>query len=209
MKILILFFCGVFILEAQALSPEERSKLFVGAIQKLKETGIEKKAPQVGQTFPDIKISDKKISEWVKSGPLLLIVYRGGWCPYCVTQLKEIEANLDKFKEKNTSIVAIAPETEQEINKTKKKNGLSFNIISDKDGSILKRLGLTFRVDDKVAEEYKILGINLAENQGNTKQELPVPATYIIDKNMKIQFGYIEANHSKRPSTEDVLKAIQ
>lgn len=209
MKFTILLLCGLITFKAAALSPEERKKLFVDSIQSLKGTGIEKKVPQFGERFPDVTIADKKISEWVKEGPLLLVVYRGGWCPYCVKQLKDIEANLDKFKSYNVTVIAVAPETAQEAQKTKKKNNLSFNVFSDKDGATLKKMGLTFRVDDKVAEEYKNLGINLAENQGNKSQELPVPVTYIIGKDMKIQFGYVDADYTKRPSVEDVLSSLK
>lgn len=139
----------------------------------------------------------------------MLIVYRGGWCPYCVKQLKEIQASIEKFKSQNVSILAISPETEQETRKTKNKNDLSFEVASDKNGNSLRKMGLIFRVDDKVAAEYKALGINLSESQANSNQELPVPATYLINTDMKIQYGYIDADYTKRPSTDDLLKVIE
>lgn len=111
--------------------------------------------PKVGLNFPDVQIADKKVSDWANQGPLFLIVYCGGWCPYCVKQLKELQVNIDKLKAQKISVIAIAPETEQEVCKTKNKNNLSFTLVSNKDGILLRKLGLDFRVDNKVAEVYK------------------------------------------------------
>jgi peroxiredoxin len=208
MKTLIFLFFGFLTFKAGALSPEERKNLFTESIQKLKGTGIEKQVPQVGQSFPDASIGDKKVSDWVKVRPLLLVVYRGGWCPYCVKQLKDLQANLQRFKDNNVSIVAISLETEKEVRKTRSKNNLSLTLISDKDGAILRKVGLIFRVDDKVAQEYRALGINFAASQGNSYQELPVPATYLIGKDMKVRYGYIDADYTKRPSVEDIFKSL-
>jgi peroxiredoxin len=209
MKTFVILLCGLFTLQVRALSPEARKQLFNDSIEKLKSTGIEKQVPQIGQSFPDVHMAGKKVSDWVKSGPLLLVVYRGGWCPYCVKQLKDLQTNIEKFKAQKISLMAIAPETEQEVRKTKSKNNLGFPIVSDKDGTLLRKLGLIFRVDNKVAEEYKNLGINLAKNQGNSFQELPIPATYIIGKDLKVQYGHIDADYKNRPSVEETLKAIK
>lgn len=209
MKTLILLFCGLIAFTAEALSPEERKKLFDESIQTLKGTGIEKNAPQLGGTFPDSEIAGKKVTEYVKEGPLLVVVYRGGWCPYCVKQLKDLQANINRLKDFKVTVIGISPEKETEVRKTKKKNDLSFTLVSDEDGKLLRELGLMFKVDDKVAQEYKNLGINLAESQGNSRQELPVPATYLVGKNRKVIYGYIDADYRKRPGTEELFSTLK
>jgi peroxiredoxin len=209
MKTLILFFCGLFAITAAAMSPEERKKLFDESIQTLKGTGIEKNAPQVGGTFPDSVIAGKKVTDYVKQGPLLIVVYRGGWCPYCVKQLKDLQANSNRLKDFKVTIIGISPEKEAEVRKTKRKNDLSFTLVSDEDGKLLRQLGLMFKVDDKVAQEYKNLGINLAESQGNSRQELPVPATYLVGKDRKVIYGSIDADYRKRPGTEELFSALK
>lgn len=209
MKLFTLLLVLIFSFNSNALTVEERKKLFDESIENLKGTGIEKKVPQIGQSFPDIVVDNKKISERIAGGSLLLIVYRGGWCPYCVKQLKEVQQHIEEFKSKNISILAISPETAMEVLKTKEKNNLSFEVTSDQSGEVLKQMGLIFRVDDEVAQEYKNLGINLAENQGNDRQELPVPATYLIDKNLKIHYGFVDADYRKRPAFNDLLLVIK
>jgi len=209
MKAILFIFCTLLAVNSGAMTPDERKKLFDESIQTLKGTGIEKKVPQVGGTFPDTEIAGKKVSEHVKSGPLLLVVYRGGWCPYCVKQLKDLQANMDRLKEHKVTIIGIAPEMEAEVRKTKSKNDLSFTLVSDSEGKLLRKLGLMFRVDDKVALEYKNLGINLAENQGNSRQELPIPATYLIGKDMIVKYGFVDADYRKRPGVEEIFSTLR
>ncbi len=209
MKFLSLLIMVLFSFEATAMTQKERRKLFDDSTEKLKATGIEKGIPKVGQKFPDISINEKKISDRLNDGPVLFIVYRGGWCPYCVKQLVELEKNIEKFKSKNIAIIAVAPETKMEVLKTKEKNKLSFEVISDNDGDILRKLGLLFRVDDAVEAEYRNIGINLSSNQGNDRHELPVPVTYLIDKNLNIHYGFVDVDYTKRPKFDDLIKAVE
>ena len=53
----------------------------------LKKTGIESLALQVGDHAPDLVLPDAtgravRLSDLWAKGPLVLIFYRGGWCPY-------------------------------------------------------------------------------------------------------------------------------
>ncbi|MGE3610662.1 MAG: peroxiredoxin-like family protein [Bacteriovoracaceae bacterium] len=211
MKLFKIIFFVVFTtqsIQSIAMTPDERKKLFQDSIQRLKKSGIEKRAPLFGEIFPDIRLGNKKISEWTTSGPLLLIVYRGGWCPYCIKQLKEIQTKHELLLAKKITVIAISPETSNEVKKTASRNGLSFKLVSDKDGEVLRKLGLVFRVEDSIADEYKSLGIDLAASQGNKKQELPIPATYLFGNDMKVKFAHIDSNYTVRPSLEEILKAI-
>jgi peroxiredoxin len=188
-------------LGAQAMTPEERKKLFADATQKLKETKIAERAPRVGESFPDIKLGEKKVSEWLKTGPLIVTFYRGGWCPYCMKQLKEMQADLKSVK--GAQIIAIAPEPEIEVKKTKQKNGLSFTLVSDVNNEAARLLGIAFQLDPKVAAEYKALGLELATNI------LPLPATFVVGKDSKIYYSYAHADYTQRAEWKDVVRAVK
>ena len=194
---------------SQAAASEERKKIFQDSIKALKGTGIEKKAPIPGQIMKDLEISGVKLSERLKKGSVLLTFYRGGWCPYCVKQLKEIQERRDDFSRLKIQVIAISPETSKEVEKTQKKTGLTFEMISDNDFLLANQLGLTFKVDSKVEEVYRSLGINLEESQGNKKNRLPVPATYLIGRDRKILYGFIDADYTKRAEIKDILDAAK
>lgn len=120
-------------------------------------------------------------------------------------QLKEIQANLHRFAEKGISVVAISPELEKEVIKTKNKHNLTFELVSDRNGTILNSMGLMFKVESGVLEVYNSLGISLPASQGNDKGELPIPATYLIGKNGKTIYAHIDADYRVRPKVLDVL----
>ena len=73
----------------------------------------------------------------------------------------------------------------------------------------MRTLNLVFKVEDAVEKEYQGFGINLAENQGNTANELPIPATYLIGKDGKILYAFVDADYAKRASTAEILKAVE
>ena len=186
MKIFFTLLVLVYFSASFAMSPEERKKLFADSTIALKGTGIEKGAPAPGQVMKDLKIAGISLSERLKKGPVLLTFYRGGWCPYCVQQLKEIQERKDEFSRLKIQVIAISPETKKEVEKTQKKTGLLFEMISDNDFALANSLGLTFTVDPQVEKVYRSLGINLEESQGNKQNRLPVPATYLIGRDLKI-----------------------
>lgn len=192
-----------------ARTKEERKTLFGNATKELKATGIEKKIPKVGDTFPDLVLDGKSVTEWLKSGPLIVTFYRGGWCPYCVKQLKEINSELSKLQSKKATLIAISPEKPIEVKKTKNKNDLNFPVISDGHNKLARSLGLVFKVNDEVVSEYKLLGIDLEASQDNKSHELPIPATFVIQSNRKIIFAFADADYTKRASTEDIINSLK
>lgn len=209
MKFSLSLFLLIYLSQSFAMSPAERKKLFADSTQALKGTGIENRAPKPGQEMKDLKIDGISLSERLKKGPVLLTFYRGGWCPYCVKQLKEIQEKKDEFSRLKIQVIAISPETKKEVEKTQQKTGLLFEMISDNDFTLANALGLTFTVNPKVEQVYRSLGISLEESQGNKKNRLPVPATYLIGRDRKILYGFIDADYTKRAEIKDILDAAQ
>ena len=175
------------------------------ATKKLKASGIEKKAVNFGMTVPSFKIAGKDIKEFYKNGPIVLKFYRGGWCPYCMTELKDYESLLSDFKSAGCQVVGIVPDLDKEIKKTKKKHNLSFDIYRDADNSIAKKFGLAFKLDKRLLPIYQKYGINLETYQGNQSNELPMPGTYIVDQKGKIKYAFLDADYTKRAPAKDVL----
>lgn len=187
---------------AWAQLTEKQVKIFAEGTARLKQTKIHERAPKVGERFPDIQLGPKKVSEWVKAQPLILTFYRGGWCTYCIKQLKEIQQN--KSQVKGALIIAVAPESEIALEKTKDKNGLEFLMIPDKKNEIARQLGIAFQVDPAVAAEYQALGIDLSASQG----VLPLPATFVIGRDGMVYYTFADADYTQRAQWRDVVKSV-
>ncbi len=170
-------------------------------------------ALKVGDTAPDfngIDNSGKKIrlKELLKTGDVVLIFYRGQWCPYCNKQLQKVNDSLSLFKAKGASVIAVTPETNENILKTVQKTKATFSIIEDKNLTIMKAYNVNFTVDANTVEKYKTYGIDFSKANGTNGENLPVPATYIIGKNGKIKYSFFNEDYKQRPSVKELLENL-
>ncbi|WP_412465423.1 peroxiredoxin family protein [Pedobacter sp. KLB.chiD] len=139
---------------------------------------------------------------------VVLFFYRGQWCPYCNKHIKELQDSLNLLTKKDAYIIGVTPETKENIAKTIAKTSAGFSILQDKDDEIMKAYRVNFVMDEGTFTKYKGFGINLEENNGNTRHTLPVPATYIIDRSGKIKYVHFDPNYQKRASVSLLLSKL-
>jgi peroxiredoxin len=149
--------------------------------------------------------STVSLKKALKKGPVVLLFYRGQWCPYCNKQLKRMEDSLSFIKGKGAQVFAITPETGENVMKTVGKTKASFPVLSDSGLAIMTAYKVAFKVDDKTVEKYKGYGIDFDKANGANGATLPVPAVYIINKKGVITYRYFDQDYSKRPSVKDLL----
>ncbi len=168
---------------------------------------------QIGQKAPEFTAFDQngdkfKSSEVLKDKQLIVVFYRGQWCPFCNRHLSELQDHLEDFKKAGAQIVAITPEKTENIEKTIEKTKADFPVLWDKDNSIMESFGVNFILAKDLQVKYKEYGVDLAKDNGNTSQTLPVPATFIINKNGKIKFLQYDTNYKNRSSAKEILEQL-
>ena len=191
---------------SRSKTPAEIKKIMQKATQDLKDSGIEEKALGVGKKVPDFKIGGESFESIYKKGVTVVSFYRGGWCPYCMLQLKEFQRLYGEFKNNGIKLIALAPDTTKQIAKTKRNHKLSFPIYSDKDNEIAAKFGLAFQLPEDLQKVYQKFQIDLKEYQGNEDNKLPLPGTYIVDTQGNIRYAFAKADYTLRAEPEDVLK---
>jgi len=164
----------------------------------------------VGAVAPKFQATDQfnnpfDLEEQLKNGPVVMIFYRGHWCKYCNRQLEELSDSLSFIIEKGASVVTITPEIMEFVDETSKKYNNSFRILSDTDMKIMDAYKVRFEVDKGTSTKYKIWGIKLNEFNGDNGTNLPVPATYIIDRDGTIKYAFFNENYKKRVSIKTIL----
>lgn len=168
----------------------------------------------INSKAPDIKARDQSgveinTKELRKKGAVIVVFYRGNWCPYCNKELKRFQDSLSFLTEKGASLIAITPEASEGISKTIEKTGARFPIIFDEGMKWAKAYGVNFVVDEKTANRYKSFGTDLLlTNQQKGQPNLPVPAVYIINKDGAVVYRYFDADYKKRPAVADLLKQL-
>jgi peroxiredoxin len=117
-------------------------------------------------------------------------------------QLKEISQNLGKFGA--IPVLALTPEEPEAINQTKRKNGLLLKLIHDKNNDASRSLGIAFQLEPQVAEEYRALGIPVAN-----PPVLPLASTFVLGSDLKVIYAFVNADYTQHAALPDVLRAVQ
>lgn len=143
------------------------------------------------------------------NGPVVVIFYRGYWCPVCHRHLSKFEEDLNLLKEKNVTVVAITPEKMENIEKTVKKDKLTIPVIYDEDESIMKNYKVGFEVTDGYVKKIKtLLRSDIAEFNDQEDAALPIPATFVIGQDGKIIKSFYDPNYKNRASVQDILASF-
>jgi peroxiredoxin len=142
------------------------------------------KAPFFAAKDQNGKLVDSK--QLLKKGLLVVMFYRGYWCPYCNRQMSQIADSMMMITDLGATVVAITPEKGEYIEKTQEKTNASFSIVFDENHKIMDDFKVTWQMGKAKSFFYKFGGINLDKSSGNKDRALPVPATYIIDQSGKI-----------------------
>jgi peroxiredoxin len=163
------------------------------------------KAARAGKQAPEAVFSDAEgkpvaLADLLEKGPVVLIFYRGGWCPYCVKQLKAFEDQRESIEAAGGRIVAVSTELPEFTAKTREKNKLGFEVLSDPGAKASRAFG--------VAWANARYGPGLAKYQGNDKGEIPLGVTYVIDPEGTIRWAYLEDDYKKRATPQQAIDAL-
>jgi peroxiredoxin len=142
-------------------------------------------------------------------GPVVVTFYRGQWCPYCDLQLRAYQEALPRIRALGATLVAISPQTPDESLSTAEKRRLEFHVLSDAGNHVARAWGLVWKVGASLDSLHKAFGIDLAASNGDGSNELPVPATFIVDPSGRIAFAHYDANWRVRLEPAALLAALE
>ena len=169
----------------------------------------------INSKAPDFKLKDQNgveqnLKELRKKGPVVILFYRGHWCPYCNRELSRFQDSLQLITDKGATVIAITPEAADGISKTVQKTAAGFPILHDAEMKTSLAYKVSYEVDEKTRNRYKSFGNDLAIiNQQKTGVYLPVPAVYVINKEGSVTYRFFEADYKKRPFVKDILAEIK
>lgn len=169
------------------------------------------KGLKVGTTVTDFSAKDifdktHSLSNLTQHGNVVLIFIRGQWCPFCNKHLKELQEQFHKIYEKGASVVVVTPEKSEFIKKTIEKTGAEFTILYDENYKIAEAFDVLFLPNKMMRVMYNaVLGAKLKESHSDTSEQLPIPATFIISKEMKVIWRHFDPDYKKRSKMADIL----
>jgi peroxiredoxin len=194
-------------------APAEKQKIYAEGLEDVKKSKVVDNALQVGDVALNFTLSNaagKNVTLYdeLKKGTVILMWYRGGWCPYCNMTLHHMQEALPDFKKYNANLLAISPEVPDSSITTKEKHNLAFEVLSDVGNVVAKDYKVVFKLTDDVANIYEN-GFGLSDYNGNDKAELPLAATYIIGQDKVIKYAFLDADYRNRAEPQDLIEVLK
>ena len=194
-------------------APEDKKQTYEKFISQLGNSGLLDQALQVGQQAKDFTLTNAlgksvNLFQLLEQGPVVLTWYRGGWCPYCNLTLHALQNDLPKIKDAGANLVALTPELPDKSLSTVEKHNLQFEVLTDLHNEVARSYGVVFGVPPQVMVYYN-QGFDLHAFNGDSSNELPLAATYIIDSQRVIRYAYLNADYRSRAEPEELLAALQ
>ena len=192
----------------------EAVKALGAEVEKVVRTGAGSNAPRVGDAAPDFTLPDATrrsiaLAALRRDGPVVVTFYRGQWCPFCDLQLRAYQEILPRIRALGATLVAISPQTPDESLSTAEARKLEFPVLSDTGNVIARRWGLVWKVGASLDALHKGFGIDLVKSDGETSNELPVPATFIVERSGRIAFAHYDPNWTARLEPAALLAALE
>ncbi len=166
-----------------------------------------------GNIAPNFKLKNAfgqtvELKQALAKGPVVLIFYRGAWCPYCNLHLQALQQHGDAFAKYGAQVIAISPQLPDKSAAQVKEQGFAFEILSDTSSKVMQDYQLYFELPKDLLRVYKEHGLDIEKFNGSGRSGLPTPGAFIIDQQGIIRAMQAEVDYTTRMSAEDILTAL-
>lgn len=169
---------------------------------------------KVGTRVPDFTLQNAfgesvTLSKEYAKGPVILVFYRGAWCPFCNLHLHSLQKSLPEFKKYGAQLILVTPQTPDKSAGQIKKDDFDFEVLSDLDSQVMKQYRLYFELPDDLIRVYKKAGLDIESFNGKGRNVLPVPGSFVIDRNGIIRAMLANTDYKVRMEPADIVAALK
>lgn len=194
--------------------PEEMAKQVKSHIEHLITSGVSALALKEGEQAPNFTLPDAlgqpvTLSQLLTQGPVIIIFYRGQWCPYCNLELRAYQKALTQVQELGATLVAISPQTPDHSLSTMEKQELAFAVLSDVSNQVARQFGLVFTLDEDARALYAQIGADLPAYNGDDTWELPMTGTFLVDQAGTVRLASVDPNFTHRLDPSVVIARLK
>jgi peroxiredoxin len=194
-------------------APAELLDGLSAAARRLDAVDFASRAPKVGDQAPDFVLPDQdgeelRLSTLLRAGPVVMIFYRGEWCPYCNLQLCSFQAHLEQLADHRATLVAISPQIPDQSLAIAHKNQLDFPVLSDVGARVIDRYGLRYEVDAETRKLLEAVGSELVAYNGERGWVLPAVATFVVASGGDVRYANVRGDWRERAEPADVLAVL-
>jgi peroxiredoxin len=171
-------------------------------------------ALRVGDRAPGFRLADARggevaLDDLLASGPVVLVFYRGAWCPYCNLQLAAFQSALADIRAAGAGLVAVSPQKPDQSLTMAERHALEFPVLSDVGNAVAREYGLVFTQSEASTDTSRQLGVELADFNGDDSNTLPAASTFVIGEDGVIRFASVSGDYRWRVGPDEVLAALR
>lgn len=175
--------------------------------------GIASRVLRAGDQAPEFTLEDHNgrpvvSTELLAQHRLVVCFIRGRWCPFCVAQMEVMNYMLPDFHSAGAALIGISPQTVQQSSFMVEQHRLKLPLLSDRGNRLARQFGLVYQVPPDQKAVYRSAFVNLALANGDESWELPIPATFIIERDGRISYASAATDYTQRPEPADILKRL-
>jgi len=193
--------------------PAETQAVHQRAVADLQARGVASALP-VGARAASFELQDHdglgvRSSDLLTRGTLVICFIRGRWCPFCVGQMEAMNLILPEIEQVGASLVAISPQTVKQSFFMHDQHKLRFPLLSDAGNKVARQFGLVYRVSAEQESVYRRAFVNLPFTNGDASWELPIPATFVVDRDGMIRYVSANEDYTERPEPAEIVAALR
>lgn len=176
--------------------------------QSLPDPGI-----KVGEKAPDFTLANafgKSVNLYhqLHDGPVVLVFYRGAWCPFCNMHLRTLQKSLPAFEQYHARLILVTPQKPDKSREQLEKAGQPFEVLSDLDSAVMKAYRLYFELPPNLIKVYNKLGLDIVDYNGPGRNVLPVPGTFVIDRSGIVRAMHADTDYKERMEPAAIVEAL-
>lgn len=168
----------------------------------------------IGAAVPDTRLetADGKVfrlRQEVKDKPTVIIFYRGGWCPFCNRHLAGLQKIESRLVNLGYQILAISPDRPAKLTASSEAARISYTLLSDRKMKAAQAFGIAFKLNQPTLKMLANYNIDIEDASGEIHHQLPVPAVFVVGKDGKIGFTYVNPDYKVRLDGDVMLAAAK
>jgi peroxiredoxin Q/BCP len=154
--------------------------------------------PQKGEVVPDFRLRDGAGTMWTResimgpNGAMLVFSRSLDWCPYCKTQVIELQSRLTDLKAQGLGVAVITYDSPAIMADFSRRRGITFPLLSDPGSRTIRAFGI----------------LNTAVAAGTSNYGIPFPGTFLIDRDGKVTSRFFEAAYQERNTISTIMIAL-
>jgi peroxiredoxin len=186
---------------------------FEDELDRLRMLRVAEEGLTVGDLLPDFALKDtagivRTSHEFLDRGPLVLALFRGGWCPYCTLTMVALEEARPSIEALGAQAIGIMPDPPEHIARIAQERGITYPLLTDPANGFARSCGLAYELSPNHIRIHLERGRDFRALHDDTTWRLPVPAVLVVAPDARIAFAFADVDPARWPDPEELLRSL-